>query len=208
MHILLIGIQGSGKGTMARKILETHPYAFFEMGQKLRNFSQMEEPGSREVRELLAGGNLVSNDLVEKMLLHYRSTHDGTGVLFDGVPRSMAQKELFDRVFPEYAIVYLDLSREKAIERLSGRRIDPTTGESFPANFVGDFSPMTGVKLVHREDDNPAAVTKRIDTYYANTLPLLALWASEGKRVYRIDASQDVEACFRQIEVVLSAYTV
>jgi adenylate kinase family enzyme len=62
---------------------------------------------------------------------------------FDGIPRSSAQKALFDAVFPAYFVVFLDLKREQAIERLAGRKIDPSTGESFQANFIGDFSPFT-----------------------------------------------------------------
>lgn len=205
MHILLVGIQGSGKGTMARKIIEKYGVSFFEMGQKLRNFAKLDEPGSREVAELLEKGSLVPNELISAMLRHYQGGHEDR-IIFDGVPRSKEQKDLFDQVFPEYMVLFLDLTRDVAIERLSNRRIDPATGESFPAGFVGDFSPFTGNKLIHREDDNPAAVAKRIDTFYANTLPLLALWASEGKRIYTIDASQDIDTCFRQIEVVLSAY--
>jgi adenylate kinase len=206
MHILMVGIQGSGKGTLARKVVEKHQFNFFEMGQKLRNFASLEEKESPIVAKLLADGDLVSNDLVEKMLMHYKNNHSGAPVIFDGIPRSRDQKELFDRVFPEYIIVYLDLSREAAIARLSNRRIDPVSGESFPADFVGDFSPFTGNKLIHRSDDNPEAVSKRIDTFMNNTLPLLVLWASEGKRVYTIDASQNVEDCYKQISVVVSAY--
>lgn len=206
MNIVLVGIQGSGKGTMARKIVETHGHHFFEMGQKLRNFAGLQEPQSAEVAKLLSEGSLVPNTLVEKILIHYREHHNDKPVVFDGIPRSKEQKDLFDNVFPEYMIIFLDLPRDKAIERLANRRIDPVTGESFPANFVGDFSPFTGNRLVHREDDNPDAVAKRIDTFYANTIPLLALWASEGKRVYTIDASKDVETCAEHIEVILSAY--
>jgi adenylate kinase len=206
MHILLVWIQWSGKGTMARKILEKQTYSFFEMGQKLRNFASLEAPESYEVKNLLTQGALVSNELIEKMLIHYREHHSGAPVIFDGIPRSRDQKDLFDRVFPEYIVVYLDLSREEAISRLANRRIDPITGESFPADFVGDFSPFTGNKLIHRSDDNPEAVNKRINTFYANTLPLLALWASEWKRVYTIDANQSIDDCYKQIRAVLSAY--
>ncbi len=202
----MVGIQGSGKGTMARKMVENFQFNFFEMGQKLRNFASLDEKESPEVAKLLANGDLVGNNLVEKMLLHYKNNHTGAPVIFDGIPRSRDQKELFDRVFSEYIIVYLDLSRENAIARLANRRIDPVTGESFPADFVGDFSPFTGNKLIHRSDDNPEAVSKRIDTFMNNTLPLLALWASEGKRVYTIDASQNIEDCYKQISVVVSAY--
>jgi adenylate kinase len=207
MNILLVGIQGSGKGTLARKLVEKFGYNFFEMGQKLRNFAGLDEPESGVVRDLLAKGSLVSPELVERILLHYQSGHTGAPILFDGIPRTPEQKNLFDRVFPEYIVLFLDLSREMAIERLGGRRIDPVTGESFPRSFEGNFSPFTGNELVHREDDNPSAVSKRIDTFYANTLPLLALWAGEGKRVYTIDASQSIEDCAKQAEVVVGAYS-
>jgi adenylate kinase len=207
MNILLVGIQGSGKGTLARKLVDKFGYNFFEMGQKLRNFAGLDEPESGVVRDLLAKGSLVGPELVERILLHYQSGHIGAPILFDGIPRTPEQKNLFDRVFPEYIVLFLDLSREMAIERLGGRRIDPVTGESFPRSFEGNFSPFTGNELVHREDDNPAAVSKRIDTFYANTLPLLALWAGEGKRVYTIDASQSIEDCAKQAEVVVGAYS-
>ena len=75
MHILLVGIQGSGKGTMARKMVENHGYGFFEMGQKLRNFASLQEKDSQEVARLLENGELVSNDLIEKMLVHYKKNH-------------------------------------------------------------------------------------------------------------------------------------
>ena len=191
---------------MARKIVETYGYSFFEMGQKLRKFSELDEPQSAEVAHFLSQGALVPNEFVEKILLHYRDHHAGSPIVFDGMPRTKEQKDLFDRVFPEYMVIFLDLPRDKAIERLANRRIDPATGESFSSSFVGDFSPFTGNKLVHREDDNPASVTKRIDTFYANTIPLLAHWASEGKRVYTIDASKDIDTCFEHIKVILSAY--
>ncbi len=176
------------------------------MGQKLRNFAELGHPRSAEVRACLESGALVSDELVTTILRHYRDTHQGGRILFDGIPRNAAQKALFDQVFPEYFVIFLDLGREEAIGRLAGRRIDPTTGESFPSDFKGDFSPYTGQPLVKRADDHPDAVVKRIDTFYQNTLPLLAAWAGENRRVYQIDASKGIDEVFSHIEVVLSAY--
>ncbi|MDD2891497.1 MAG: nucleoside monophosphate kinase [Candidatus Gracilibacteria bacterium] len=206
MNILLVGIQGSGKGTQARKIATDYGYSFFEMGQKLRNFSELDHPRSEEVKACMEQGKLVPDELITAMLEHYRDTHGSDKILFDGIPRSSSQKALFDAVFPDYFVVFLDLKREQAIERLAGRKIDPTTGESFQADFEGSFSPFTGQKLIKRPDDTPEAVAKRIEIFYENTLPLLANWAQEEKRVYTIDASRDVETVYEQIKVVLSAY--
>ena len=176
------------------------------MGQKLRNFADLDQPRSAEVKTLLKEGKLSPDDLVGAMLQHYRDTHGSDDILFDGVPRTVGQKAPFDAVFPDYFIFFLDLPREEAIARLAGRKVDPTTGESFPADFNGMFSPFTGQKLIKRPDDTPEAVAKRIEIFYQNTLPLLALWAQEGKRVYTIDASKDIETVYGQIKVVLSAY--
>lgn len=206
MHIVLVGIQGSGKGTQARKIVEKYGCSFFEMGQKLRNFTTVGHERSPEVKACLDSGALVSSELVETILKHYRDHHEGGKIVFDGIPRNADQKALFDRVFPDYFVIFLDLDRDEAIRRLAGRRIDPTTGESFPSDFKGNFSPYTGQPLVKRDDDHPEAVAKRIDTFYQNTLPLLAAWANEGRRVYHIDAGKDIDEVFSHIEVVLSAY--
>lgn len=207
MHIVLVGIQGSGKGTQARLLCQQyHNYLFFEMGQKLRNFSKTSHPLAQNLEAEMKSGRLISDDIISAMLNHYKSEHTGGHILFDGIPRTFAQKALFDAIFPDYIVVFLDLPESVAIERLSGRRIDPLNGMSFPADFEGEYSPFTGNKLVKREDDTPEAAKVRIKAFYENTLPLLAEWASEGKRVYRIDASGSEKEVFSHIQVILSAY--
>ncbi len=204
MNIILVGIQGSGKGTQARKIMEKNPeFQFFEMGQKLRDFANMDEELSPVVRKHLEEGTLVPMEVIEAMLMHYKKHHHDGTIVFDGIPRSLQQLELFEKVFSEYFVIFLDLEKDIAIERLANRRIDPTNGMSFPADFQGDFSPFTGVKLITRDDDNEEAVQKRITGFYHNTLPLLAEWAARGKRVYRIDASKSIDEVADMIDVII-----
>lgn len=208
MHVLLVGIQWSGKGTQAREILEKHPnFSFFEMWQKLRDFSLMNEELSGVVKKHLDEWSLVPMPVIQAMLEHYKKNHaSAETILFDGIPRSLEQLDMFEKVFPEYYVIFLDLDKNTALERLANRRIDPVTGQSFPANFEGDFSPYTGNRLITRDDDNEEAVLKRIAGFYHNTLPLIAEWAARGKRVYRIDASKEIEEVADMIEVVMSAY--
>ena len=73
--IIMFGPQGSGKGTQARKIATDYGYSFFEMGQKLRNFSELDHPRSGEVKSHMEQGKLVPDDLITAMLEHYRDTH-------------------------------------------------------------------------------------------------------------------------------------
>ena len=206
-NIVLVGIQGSGKGTQARKILDKNPnFHFFEMGQRLRDFSKLEGEKSQIVKKCLEEGSLVPMDLIESMLVHYHDTYKNETIVFDGIPRSLEQLELFEKVFDDYFVIFLDLEKEIALERLANRRIDPSNGMSFPADFVGDYSPFTGTKLITSDDDNEEAVLKRIEGFYRNTLPLLAEWAARGKRVYRIDASRSIEEVWETINVIVSAY--
>ncbi len=140
------------------------------------------------------------------MLNHYKENHSGGTIVFDGIPRTRAQLDMFERVFDEYFVIFLDLDKDDALERLANRRIDPVTGQSFPADFIGDYSPFTGNRLEKRDDDNEEAVGRRIDAFYHNTLPLIVEWADRGKRVYRIDASKSIDEVYSTIETVLSAY--
>ncbi|EKE26974.1 MAG: hypothetical protein ACD_4C00100G0001 [uncultured bacterium (gcode 4)] len=112
---------------------------------------------------------------------------------------------MFDLIVKDYIIIFLDLNKLDAIERLSWRRIDPVTWESFWPEFIQDINPKTGNQLIIRDDDKPEAVSKRVDTFYQNTLPLLALWAAEWKKVYKIDASKTVEEVFSQIENIIES---
>lgn len=92
---------------------------------------------------------------------------------------------------------------ETAVTRLSGRRIDPITSETFAANFTGDTNPKTGNKLITRVDDTPDAIRKRIAWSIADTLPLIEVWKNHGHTIYTIDASRSEEEIFAEIEKVI-----
>ncbi len=205
MNIILVWIQWSGKWTQARKIVEKYWYSFFEMWQKLRNFSELDLPESTDVKNYLSDWKLVPIELIWKILIHYLNIHKDVSVLFDWIPRTPDQKDMFDLIVKDYIIIFLDLNKLDAIERLSWRRIDPVTWESFWPEFIQDINPKTGNQLIIRDDDKPEAVSKRVDTFYQNTLPLLALWAAEWKKVYKIDASKTVEEVFSQIENIIES---
>jgi adenylate kinase family enzyme len=124
-------------------------------------------------------------------------------VLLDGVIRSKEQNDNLEHIFGEFAVIYLDLDVETAVERLAGRRVDPVTSETFPASFTGDTNPKTGNKLITRVDDTPDAIRKRIAWSIADTLPLIEVWRDHGHKIFQISANQSEEAIFAEIEKIV-----
>lgn len=149
---------------------------------------------------------MVPLEVIETILKHYADTRTSTSTIFDGIPRTHEQLDMFDRVFPDYVVFYLDLGQEEALSRLASRRIDPSNGQSFPREFVGDYSPYTGQKLVRRDDDHEEAIKTRLASFYTNTLPLIAECKRRGKLVYQINADQSIENVSAMINMIISAH--
>ena len=204
-HIMLIGIQGSGKGTQARKILEhSDAYTLFEMGTELRKFAQTGTPEGDETKRCIEAGLKAPTSAVVAMAEAYVATNKDKKILLDGVIRSQEQNTALEPVFGDFIVIYLSLDVETAVARLGGRRIDPITSETFPASYKGETNPKTGNQLVVRADDTEEAIRSRISWSIADTLPLIDTWEAHGHRVYKIDASQSEEEIFAEIERVIT----
>jgi adenylate kinase len=136
-------------------------------------------------------------DAIQNILQNYSNQR----VIFDAFIRNDWNKDIFDRLMPEYQVVLFQLSEEKAKQRLLGRMFNPKTGETFPAGTTID--PKTGDKLIQRADDNEAGILKRIDLYREVTLPIVQEQIQEG-RVIEVNADQSVEAVFAELEMKLN----
>ncbi len=203
-HIMLVGIQGSGKWTQARKILEKYgDFVLFEMGTELKKFAQTDSPEWQETKRCVEAGLKAPTSAVVKMAENFLRNNSGKKVLLDGVIRSKEQNDNLESVFGEFDVLYLDLDVETAVERLSGRRVDPVTSETFPASFTGDSNPKTGNKLITRVDDTPDAIRKRIAWSIADTLPLIEVWRDHGHRIVKVSANQTEEAIFAEVEKMI-----
>ena len=201
---MLVGIQWSGKWTQARKILEKYPdYILFEMGTELKKFAQNGTPEGNEAKALIEAGHKAPTSAVVKMAENFLEANSGKKVLLDGVIRSKDQNDNLESVFGDFDVLYLDLDVETAVTRLSGRRIDPVTSETFPASYTGESNPKTGNKLITRVDDTPDAIRKRIAWSIADTLPLIEVWRDHGHRIFEISANQSEEAIFAEVEKMI-----
>ena len=203
-HLMLIGIQWSGKWTQARKILDhSDQYILFEMGGELRKFAQNGTPDGNHVKSFLDNGLKAPTEYIVKFTEKFLEENKGKNVLIDGAIRSREQNDAMEKVWGDFKVIYFELSEDVAVERLCGRRIDPVTQETFPVSFTGDTNPKTGNKLVTRADDTPEAIRSRIAWSIADTLPLVNIWEANGHEIYRIDASQSEDEIFAEIKKII-----
>lgn len=202
---MLVGIQGSGKWTQARKILEKYPndYVLFEMGWELRRFIQTDNPLAVEAKALMNAWHKAPTPAIIEMTQQFLSQNIWKRIIMDWVIRSADQNEAIGSLFGNFDVIYFKLDEDIAVERLCGRRIDPVTQETFPASFQWDTNPKTGNKLITRTDDTEDAIRKRIAWSISDTLPLLEVWREQGHSVYDIDADQSESEIFARVEEVI-----
>ncbi|NDK08350.1 AAA family ATPase [Candidatus Gracilibacteria bacterium] len=190
MKLVFTGIQGCGKGTQARLLVEKYGYTLLEMGQELRNIASSGTDIGKKLKETLESGALVTPDFVGEVMKEILAKQTNDNLILDGFVRNQGNKKTLEEIFPDYKVVFFELSKEKAIQRLLGRMYDPITGDTFPAGTT--INPKTGNTLIKRGDDNEAGILKRIDEFMNNTLPIAKIQEQEGK-VIKVNADQSVE---------------
>ena len=175
------------------------------MGTELKKFAQNRTPEGNEAKALIEAGHKAPTSAVVLMAENFLKKNSDKKVLLDGVIRSKDQNDNLESIFGNFDVLYLDLDVETAVTRLSGRRIDPITSETFPASFTGGTNPKTGNTLITRVDDTPDAIRKRIAWSIADSLPLIQVWKDHGHRVFDISADQSEEAIFAEIEKMIQS---
>ncbi len=203
-HIMLVGIQWSGKWTQARLILEKLPDAIlFEMGGELRKYAATGTPDGEHVDSFLKQGLKVPTEYIVRLSEKFIQENPGKRILIDWGIRSKDQNDALESVWSNFDVLYFDLDQETAVKRLCGRRIDPITQETFPASYTGETNPKTGNILVTRSDDTEEAIRKRISWSIADTLPLIEVWKNHGHQVFDIDANRSEGEIFADVESAL-----
>ncbi len=197
MDIVLLGIQGSGKGTQSKFLQEQYGLVYFETGRELRKLSQEESELGQKVKSIIEAGHLVPSEVVMDIIADFMGKlPDGAQVLFDGIPRKKDQAEQFEQVLKEasrdFTCVYITLEKEEAVRRLTTRRICEKCKSVYPATFAGDACAACGGKLITRSDDNPESINNRINAFFNETTPVIEDYRARNMLV-EVNGQQAIE---------------
>ena len=210
MNLILLGMPGAGKGTQAEIIQKDFDIANISTGAMMREVSRSEGELANKVQTYLSSGTLVPNDIIVEMLVQRISEDDcKKGFLLDGFPRNLDQGKALDSANVSIDLVlYLSISEDEIINRMSGRRVHPSSGRSYhvihnPPQKKG-FDDITGEALIQREDDAPEVIKKRLDVYFNETEPLLDFYRNKNLKFIEIDASKSLEEVTKSIRQSIS----
>lgn len=195
MDLVLFGIQGSGKGTQGKFIAEKFGFETFETGAELRKLAKEESELGKKVKGIIEAGHLVPNEVVMEIIENFMNRlPSGKKVLFDGIPRKMAQKKSFDALMTklgrEFAGILIQISKEEALRRLTTRRLCEKCKSVYPASYESSVCECGG-KLTTRADDNPESIKIRLNAYENETTPVIEVYKKEG-RMIEINGEQKI----------------
>ncbi len=209
MHkYVIMGVQGCGKGTQAIMLARDYDLTHISVGDIFRWNIQNHTKLAAKVRRLINEGNLVPDDVVEDVVRQRLQEHDWNyGFILDGFPRSRKQAEFFLESYDIDAVIHIDVSDDIVMERVLSRRLCSECGLDYNLiqhrPRVADQCDVCKGKLLTREDDNEAAVRKRIADYHEKTAPLLDLFRRK-ELVIKTDGSLSPEEIQMDIRMQLS----
>lgn len=190
MRLILLGGPGAGKGTQANYIKEQYNIPQISTGDMLRAAVKAGSELGLKAKKIMDEGGLVSDDIIINLVKQRVKEPDCVnGFLLDGFPRTIPQAEAMKQegINIDY-VVEIAVDDEEIVKRMSGRRTHLPSGRTYHVLYnppkVENKDDLTGEELVQRDDDKEETVRKRLDTYHAQTEPLIeyySQWAARGE---------------------------
>ena len=185
MKLILVGAPGAGKGTQAENISREYHIPQISTGNILRGEVKAGTELGLRVKDILAAGQLVPEEIVIEMVKKRLAEPDcANGYILDGFPRNIAQADALATFAQIDAVLVITVPDEKIVARMSGRRTCPTCGATFhvesnPPKKEG-ICDLCGAALTIRADDREEVVRDRLRVYHEQTEPLIAYYTERG----------------------------
>jgi adenylate kinase len=218
--VILLGSPGAGKGTQAKQIVERYRIPQISTGDLLRDNVQRGTPVGVAVKDVMARGEFVPDDLMYDIVAQrLRQADCERGFILDGFPRNPAQAGWLDAFLENEffengnrqtclpIVIRINVDYNKLLRRITGRRSCPVCGRIYNIYSqpprVADHCDIDGSKLVTRDDDREEVIRDRLAAYELQTKPVAEYYARKG-RLVSVDGDQPVnqvsEQIFRAIE--------
>lgn len=176
MNIILLGPQGSGKGTQGKLLSEKLNVPHISTGDMLREYAKKDTPRAQEVRELMQQGDLVDDEFLEHILEDRLLQADcEQGFILDGVPRDLEQAKVLEQIIAVHHAILIDISEEESYRRIHKRK--ETEG---------------------RADDTDEGLKERLSVYHQKTQPVIDYYEDQGKLIH-VDGMGTVSEVFSKV---------
>jgi len=213
--MLIMGPQGSGKGTQAKLLAKKFGFEYIGSGDSLRVVQKTGSFTGKKLLKVMNTGALVPNfalvNVLGNVLEKLKKRGKVKGVILDGWNRMMIESIMVDEALEWYEwdknvkVILINISRKESYNRLTKRRQCNKCGQLIP--WMGEFRNLKkcdkcGGELVVRPDDNLASIKKRLEEYKNQTVPVVNLYKKRGELIV-INGEQSIEDVFKDILKVL-----
>lgn len=189
-NIIIIGPQGSGKGAQAEILVKNFKLAYFSMGDELRRISEEDSLLGKNIKLKMEKGELIDDETIMQVFSKWLEGNQNNQFILDGIPRTLEQLKLLDELLGQKNIkplvLYLNISKDTAIKRLSTRKVCQSC-RSIYGPFSSGYNENKCAKcqgdLVRRSDETPEAIEKRLQEYYNKTKPVIDFYKNSGQLI-------------------------
>jgi adenylate kinase len=209
MRLILFGPPGAGKGTQARYLEDDYGVEQISTGDIIRSAMKAETEVGLEAKAYVEKGELVPDTVVRKLAEDALLQRDISHFVLDGYPRTIQQAEWLTAFLTEHdapldAVISLQVPDEEIVERLSRRRMNKETGETYHLDHNPPPEDVDEALIIQRDDDQPATVRNRLSVYREQTQPLEAYYNERGTLI-AVDGTGGIEQVRQRIAQNLDA---
>ncbi|MEQ8293974.1 MAG: adenylate kinase [Roseovarius sp.] len=213
MNIILLGPPGAGKGTQAQILVEKRGMIQLSTGDMLREAKDSGTEMGKVVAEVMARGDLVTDEIVIGLIREKIQGDNGGGFIFDGFPRTLAQADALADLLEEQGqtldvVVEMQVDDDALVERITARSTCGGCGAVYnditkPWPEDGKCANCGSTEVKRRADDNEESLRNRLMEYYKKTSPLIGYYYAKGQ-LKTIDGLGEIDEVSGAIEGALA----